>query len=63
MQEVRQNILERHNCDHDEWFNRVDDPPRNGYRCELCEQRFYTFILRCPGCHMQICASCKRSRL
>ena len=30
------------------------------YRCAICTQDFYSFILQCPTCSMMACASCKK---
>ena len=58
VQQMMEEIVQHHECDHDVYWTRV----RWQDRCEECNEWKKT-ILRCPNCHIQMCDRCKRNRL
>ncbi|KAF2005942.1 hypothetical protein P154DRAFT_551246 [Amniculicola lignicola CBS 123094] len=62
VEEMRENLREEHQCTHPGWLDRVDYTGQP-LQCEVCAHHFHSFILQCPRCHVQICASCRRNRL
>ena len=56
---IANNLRERHNCDHDGRWNRVE----GAHRCEECGYHLRSYILQCRHCMLQACVRCKRNRL
>ncbi|PWY92769.1 hypothetical protein BO70DRAFT_357912 [Aspergillus heteromorphus CBS 117.55] len=56
---VAQNLLERHECDHNGRWKRIDQ----GQQCEECHDYLPDFILECRQCHLRACARCRMNRL
>lgn len=61
--EVRQELLERHECNHSGRFERITGGGRRGFDCEMCSGRHWKYILRCRRCHMHVCEDCRRHRV
>ena len=65
VQNMRQELLERHECDHPGRFERVERGRgnRTKFECEMCADQHRTYILRCRRCHIQVCEACRRHRI
>lgn len=60
--EMRQELRDNHECDHHGRWERRDDYRRKGYRCEVCGDRHWKYILSCRHCHLNACEDCRRHR-
>ena len=60
---MQQDLRENHECQHEMRFQRINADHRQRFTCDMCEETYYLFILRCPQCHIQICVDCRRNRL
>ncbi|KAB8243547.1 hypothetical protein BDV35DRAFT_362788 [Aspergillus flavus] len=61
--QLRDHLLETHQCDHVERFERIAGDTRARFACEMCGAHHWRFILRCPCCHFQVCEACRRHRM
>ncbi|RAL02908.1 Rcat domain-containing protein [Aspergillus ibericus CBS 121593] len=59
VQRVAQDLLERHKCDHESCWKRIN----RGQVCEECHEYLSAFILECRQCHLRACVRCKLNRL
>lgn len=57
-EEVRRNILERHECAHTGDFTRT-----GGGICDECNQLLPNYLMRCQGCHIAVCRRCRFQRI
>lgn len=57
LDEVRQNLIERHNCDHTDWRS------RRGGQCDECLNHLPYFLYRCVNCALELCRRCRNNRL
>ncbi|PVH84534.1 hypothetical protein DL98DRAFT_485129 [Cadophora sp. DSE1049] len=55
---VVQDLLDRHECDHESW-RWVGGP----HECEECRHDLPDYIFQCRQCHIQACNRCRRNRL
>jgi hypothetical protein len=56
---MRQELVEQHECRHHGRWRKQD----GRYRCEMCHERFYKFILVCRHCHIMACQDCRSHRI
>ncbi|KAB8262097.1 hypothetical protein BDV32DRAFT_136800 [Aspergillus pseudonomiae] len=61
--QVRNNLLETHECEHSRRFERILNGSRHGLQCELCGARHWKFILRCRRCQLDVCQDCRMHRV
>ena len=59
IQQIAQELRERHDCDHRGRWRRVEGP----HQCEECHSRLRNFILECRHCMLQACVRCRCNRL
>ncbi|PYI02067.1 hypothetical protein BO78DRAFT_410911 [Aspergillus sclerotiicarbonarius CBS 121057] len=59
VQRVVQDLLERHECDHEGRWKRIN----RGQECEECHEYLPDFILECRQCHLRACVRCRMNRL
>lgn len=57
--EVRREILERHECGHQLGFDRVE----GSNTCDECNQLLREYLMQCRGCHILVCRRCQTHRL
>ncbi|XMA13408.1 hypothetical protein WAI453_006199 [Rhynchosporium graminicola] len=55
---VMQDLVERHECDHNSWRW-----VRGPHECEECRHDLPDYIFECQQCHIQACNRCRRNRL
>lgn len=60
---VRQELLQTHECAHTGRFERILHGGRRGFRCEMCEDRHWKYMLQCRRCHLRVCEVCRRHRV
>ncbi|KAF1977027.1 hypothetical protein BU23DRAFT_662342 [Bimuria novae-zelandiae CBS 107.79] len=63
VQQVQQQIMQNHECEHTGRFRRVEGGGRRGFRCEMCGNRHWRFILQCRHCPIQLCHECRCNRI
>ncbi|KAF2008479.1 hypothetical protein BU24DRAFT_360149, partial [Aaosphaeria arxii CBS 175.79] len=65
VREMAETLRANHECRHRGWLTRIEGMQGSGtrFQCEMCSRRHSKFILRCPRCHIEICAGCRRNRL
>ncbi|RPA83169.1 hypothetical protein BJ508DRAFT_207379 [Ascobolus immersus RN42] len=57
------NNYDHDNCEHrGKWEKLEGTCGRRGYRCEVCEDRHWKFILQCRHCHLRACQPCRGFR-
>ncbi|KAM7213808.1 hypothetical protein V8F06_010804 [Rhypophila decipiens] len=56
---ARQNLLERHECDHSGKFRRLE----GRYTCEMCSDEHWQYILECRRCGVLACQFCRNHRI
>ncbi|KAK6837798.1 hypothetical protein RU639_001512 [Aspergillus parasiticus] len=61
--QLRDDMLETHECEHSQCFERISGDTRSRFGCEMCGAQHWRFILRCPRCHFQVCEACRRHRM
>ncbi|KAF1820694.1 uncharacterized protein K489DRAFT_342636 [Dissoconium aciculare CBS 342.82] len=61
--QVRDHLLEHHECTHSRHFERITTFRRRGYQCEICDARHWNYILQCRRCYMNVCEDCRRHRV
>jgi hypothetical protein len=61
--QVREQLMERHECTHSRHFERLTTYRRRGYRCEICDTRHWKYILQCRHCFVNVCEECRRHRV
>jgi hypothetical protein len=54
-----QHLLERHECDHDEFWPRIP----GAHQCEECNDHLPNYILQCGQCGIRACRRCRLNRL
>ncbi|KAF2663813.1 hypothetical protein BT63DRAFT_112458 [Microthyrium microscopicum] len=61
--EMRQELIDQHECNHPGKFERINrvDGPR--FVCEICDCRPKKWVLRCRRCHIQVCLECRLHRV
>lgn len=62
VQRVQQELVERHQCQHSQTFERIQIM-QPGSTCDLCGRAFRARCLRCRWCHIEVCQGCRRNRL
>lgn len=58
VQEIIQNLLENHECDHARWRW-----VRGPHECEVCNEETRHYIFECRQCALEVCWACRRNRL
>lgn len=61
--QVQQDLMENHECEHPGRFKRIEGGGRRGFRCEMCGDRHWKFILQCRRCPIQLCHECRCNRI
>ena len=59
IQQIANNLRERHDCEHRGQWRWVEGP----HRCDECGHCLRQFILQCRHCMLQACVRCKCNRL
>ncbi|EAW16109.1 BRcat and Rcat domain-containing protein [Aspergillus fischeri NRRL 181] len=59
VQQMVQRLLERHECDHEEFWPRVP----GAHQCEECRDHLPNYILQCGQCGIRACRRCRLNRL
>ncbi|KAF1930369.1 uncharacterized protein M421DRAFT_58856 [Didymella exigua CBS 183.55] len=62
--DVFNELRDRHECEHSRRFERkTHGQPKKGFRCELCSNRHWKYILQCHLCYLNVCEDCRRNRI
>ncbi|CAI6334275.1 unnamed protein product [Periconia digitata] len=63
VRQVRARLEENHECEHPGKFQRIYHGGRRGFRCEMCDERHWKYILQCRRCQINLCEDCRRNRI
>ncbi|KAH7115270.1 hypothetical protein B0J11DRAFT_444628 [Dendryphion nanum] len=63
--QVQEDLRDVDDCDHvsRRKFTQVEGGGRAGFRCEMCNDRHWKFILQCKRCELRLCMDCRRNRV
>ncbi|KAE8140870.1 hypothetical protein BDV38DRAFT_279846 [Aspergillus pseudotamarii] len=61
--QLRDDLLETHECEHSRRFERILNGTISKFECEMCGARHWKYILRCRRCHFRVCEDCRRHRM
>ncbi|PYI16641.1 hypothetical protein BO99DRAFT_414891 [Aspergillus violaceofuscus CBS 115571] len=63
VRDMQEDLRQNHECEHSRRFERIEGGGRRGFTCEMCEARYWKFILECRRCHLRVCQECRCHRI
>ncbi|RAH80840.1 hypothetical protein BO86DRAFT_419760 [Aspergillus japonicus CBS 114.51] len=53
VRDMQEDLRQNHEYEHSRRFERIEGGGRRGFTCEMCEARYWKFILECRRCHLR----------